>query len=75
MIIPISKQKCTAGQQEDEVTIKREKFDIAIRDIKQVACFLNGIEAFMEDDKRGFLIGENSTKLTNAIQWLNNLGE
>lgn len=62
-------------EREDEVMVKREKFDIAIRDIKEVACFLNGLEIMIELDKDKYIVGNNASKLTNAIQWLNNWGD
>lgn len=60
---------------EDVVEVKREKFEIAIKDIGLVASFLDGIEVMIEDDKGRYNVGDNSSKLTNAIQWLNNWGD
>lgn len=67
-------EKNKKDQQEDEVKVTREKFEIAIRDIKEVACFLDGLAIMNDDERSKFSIETSSKKLTNAIQWLNNWG-
>ncbi len=57
----------------EEVMVEKEKFEIAISDIKKVSCFLEGMEVLAEGDNT-FLIGQYKHKLTNAIQWLHNWG-
>ena len=56
------------------VKVNKVKFEIAIKDIKEVAEFLDGI-ALMVDKDRAYGVTSRAHKLTNAIQWLHNWGD
>ena len=56
------------------IKINKNNWEIAIRDIGLVASFLEGM-SIEKDERNSFILEQNTHKLTNAIQWLNNWGD
>ncbi len=71
----MKKEIKTEKKNKEKVMVIKEKFMIAIRDIKNVASFLEGMKVSSENENKEFLIRNNKNKLTNAIQWLHNWGD
>lgn len=59
---------------EQYIKINKDNWEIAVRDIKLVASFLEGM-SIGKEERDLFRLDQNTYKLTNAVQWLNNFGD